>query len=236
MIVDVRGLPTYVESSGEGTTILFLHGAAEWIGYSSKLVARLAETYRVVQPERRGHGRTPDRLGDLTYADMTEDTLALTGAMGLERPHLVGFSDGGIIALEAAMARPDRIGKVVAIGANVSVSGLTDEALEWLRGVTPDTWRPREAAKKHADWPVFGQKVIDMLRREPEIPLPDLGRITTPVLVIGGDRDMIRLEHLVAIHRAIADSELCIIPGASHELTVELPDLLAEITRRFLGQ
>jgi pimeloyl-ACP methyl ester carboxylesterase len=54
------------------------------------------------------------------------------------------------------------------------------------------------------------------------------------VLVVGADHDLIRLEHLVEIHRAIPDSELCIIPGASHELTVEAPDLVAVIVERFL--
>jgi pimeloyl-ACP methyl ester carboxylesterase len=235
LIVDVRGLPTYVDESGEGPAVLFLHGAAEWIGYSEALVSLLAQTFRVVQPERQGHGRTPDRPGDLTYAGMSEDTLALVEAMELDRPHVVGFSDGAIIGLEAAMSRPELIGKVVAIGPNVSVSGLTDEALEWLRDVTPASW-DRERPRRHRDWPVFGQKVIDMLRREPEIPLQDLARITTPVLVIGADHDMIRLEHLVAIHRAIPGSQLCIIPGAGHELTVEQPDLVAELTRRFIGQ
>jgi pimeloyl-ACP methyl ester carboxylesterase len=235
VIVDVRGLPTYVETSGEGPAVLFLHGAAEWIGYSEDFVACLARTYRVVQPERQGHGRTPDRPGDLTYAGMTEDTLALIEAMDLDRPHLVGFSDGAIIAIETAMARPDLVGKVVAIAPNLSVAGLTDEALQWLRDVTPDTW-DAERPKHHRDWPVFGQKVIDMMRREPEVPLRDLARIGTPVLVIGADRDMIRLEHLVAIHRAIPGAQLGIVPGASHELTVEQPDLVAELTRRFIGQ
>jgi pimeloyl-ACP methyl ester carboxylesterase len=213
--------------------VLFLHGAAEWIGYSAEFVAHLARAYRVIQPERQGHGRTPDRPGDLTYAAMTEDTLALVEAMELHRPHLVGFSDGAIVALEAAISRPEVIGKVVAIGPNVSVGGLTDEALEWVREVTPDTWDD-ERPRRHRDWPVFGQKVIEMMRREPEIPLEDLGRITSPVLVIGADHDMIRLEHLIDIHRAIAGSELCIVPGASHELTVEEPELLAAITLRFL--
>jgi pimeloyl-ACP methyl ester carboxylesterase len=234
MLVEARGLRTYVEVSGSGPPLLFLHGAAEWIGYSADLVGRLEEHYRVIQPERQGHGRTPDRRGELTYASMTADTVELIENMGLTRPHLVGFSDGAIIALEAAMARPDLVGKVVAIAPNVSVSGLTDEALEWLREVTPDTW-PGEAGTKHDNWPVLARKVIDMLRREPEIPLAELARIQAPVLVVGADHDMVRLEHLVDIHRAIPDSQLCIVPGASHELTVERPELVAQATLQFLA-
>lgn len=222
--------------------MLYLHGAGEWVGYSDRFVSYLARDYRVIQPERRGHGRTPDQPGPLTYADMTADTIALIGQLGLDHPHLVGFSDGAIIALEIAMLQPAAIGAVVAIGPNMSVSGLTDEALSWLNTMTPDNW-PGEAARRHRElspdgpghWPVFAQKLIDMLRREPEIPLADLAKITAPVLVVGADRDMIRLEHLVDIHRAIRDSQLCILPGASHELTVEQPDLLAQISLRFLA-
>lgn len=235
MVVDVRGLVTHVETSGEGEPVLYLHGAAEWIGYSARLVDLLARGYRVIEPERRGHGHTPDRDEELTYSDMSADTIALIEAMAVDRPHLVGFSDGAIIALEVAMERPDLVGKVVAIGPNVSVAGLTDEALEWLRDVTPETW-PGDAKEHHRDWPAFARKVIAMLRREPEIPLVELARIGSPVLVIGADRDMIRLEHLIDIHRAIPGSQLCIIPGATHELTVEQPEILAEVIRRFLGQ
>ena len=196
----------------------------------------------MIQPERQGHGRTPDRVGGLTYAGMTADTAGLIEEMSLSRPHVVGFSDGAIIALELAMRHPALVGRVVAISPNVSVSGLTDDALEWLEDVTPETW-PEHSARRHRElspdgpdhWPVFCRKVIDMLRREPEIPFDELATIESPVLVVGGDRDLIRLEHFVDIHRAVPRSQLCIMPGTSHELTVEQPVLLAEITLRFLA-
>ncbi len=242
-MLSVRGLPTHVETSGAGRPVLYLHGAAEWVGYSSELVLRLDRTHRVIQPERRGHGRTADPPGALTYAEMTGDTIALIEQLRLEAPDIVGFSDGGIIALQIAMARPDLAGKVVAIGVNVSVSGLTDDALDWLESVTPETWGEKFSKMHRAlspdgpeHWPVFAQKVIDMLRIEPAIPVEHLATIRSPVLVMGADHDLIRLEHLVEIHTAIPDSQLCIIPGASHELTVEAPGLVAAIVERFLGQ
>jgi pimeloyl-ACP methyl ester carboxylesterase len=243
VIVDVRSLLTYVEPSGDGPSLLYLHGALEWAGYSEHFVSNLSRRHCVIQPERQGHGRTADRPGDLTYASMSEDTAALIQAMALERLDIVGFSDGAIVALELARTRPELAGRVVAIAPIVSVSGLTDEAKRWLKTVTPETW-PGEGEERHRElspdgpehWPLFAQKVIDMLRREPEIPLAELGRIATPTLVVGGDHDMIRLEHLIDIHRAIKGSELCILPGTTHELTVEQPDLLADITLRFLGE
>ena len=242
-MVTVRGVPTYLERRGLGPSLVYLHGATEWVGYSSEFVEHLEHGYDVVQPERRGHGRTPDVPGDLTFTGMTEDTIAAIEQLGLDRPGVVGFSDGANIALLMAMARPELIGRVVAIGPNMSVSGLTEETLEWLADVTPETW-PEESRHMYATlspdgaghWPTFAQKVIDMLRREPEVGYDQLAAIRVPTLIIGADRDMVRLEHLIEIHRAIPDSQLCIIPGAGHELTVEHPALTAQITLRFLRQ
>ena len=242
MVVTVRGLQMHVEETGHGRPLLFLHGATEYIGYSDELVRRLARKHRVIQPEQQGHGRTPDRPGPLHYEVMTADTIGLIEALRLDRPHVVGFSDGGILGILMAMQRPDLIGGVVAIGANTSVSGFTDESREWLASVTPETWYPdfaatyRELSPDGPDhWPVMVRKVRDMLASEPEIAPESLARIGSPVLIMGGDHDMITLEHFLAMHRAIAGSQLCIVPGASHELTTEAPDLVAEVILRFLG-
>jgi pimeloyl-ACP methyl ester carboxylesterase len=77
--------------------------------------------------------------------------------------------------------------------------------------------------------------VIEMALREPNLTNADLAHVTAPTLLVGGDRDAIRLEHFVEMHRAIAGSELCILPGASHEITAEQPQPAFEITARFLA-
>jgi len=117
-MLTVRGLPTYVETSGAGPSLLYLHGAAEWVGYSRELVRRLDQAHQVIQPERRGHGRTADPPGVLSYEEMTADTIALLEQLGVAGSPIVGFSDGAIIALQIARARPDLAGKVVAIAEN----------------------------------------------------------------------------------------------------------------------
>jgi pimeloyl-ACP methyl ester carboxylesterase len=236
------GVETYVEESGSGPTVFYLHGATEWIGYAEEFTGLLARRFRVIQPERRGHGRTPDVPGPLTYAAMTADTIALMEHFGGEPAHLVGFSDGGIIALLLAMARPELVARVVAIGPNVRVDGLTDETLDELAQATPENWPPgyRDAHTRLSPdglehWPVFCQKVIDMVLREPNLTDADLAQITAPTLLVGGDRDVIRLEHFVEMHRAIVGSQLCILPGASHEIPAEHPQRAFEVTARFLA-
>jgi pimeloyl-ACP methyl ester carboxylesterase len=97
----------------------------------------------VIEAERRGRGRTPDVPGPLTYDAMTAGAVALIEHYSDRPAHLVGFSDGGNIALLLAIARPDLVARLVSIGPNTRVGGLTDETLALLAEVTPDTW-PRE--------------------------------------------------------------------------------------------
>ncbi|MBM4415516.1 MAG: alpha/beta hydrolase [Chloroflexi bacterium] len=130
---DANGLRTYWETHGHGEPVLLLHGGFEHAGALPHLTAALAARYRVIEPERRAHGRTPDPGGDLHYEAMTEDTLAFVNALGLARPRVVGFSDGAIVALLLVLRRPDRCGRLVLVGANYDGSGLR---LGFLRLVT----------------------------------------------------------------------------------------------------
>jgi len=237
----IAGIPTYVEESGRGSTVFYLHGATEWIGYAEEFTRLLAGRFRVIQAERRGHGRTPDVPGPLTYEAMTADTAALIEHFDCGPAHLVGFSDGGIIALLLAIERPDLVDRVVSIGPNARVDGLTQETLDWLAEVTPETW-PAESADAYGrlspdgpdHWSIVCRKVVEMVLREPSIATDDLARITAPTLLIGGDRDVVRLEHFVEMHQSIPGSQLCILPAASHEIPTEEPVRAFELTARFL--
>jgi len=83
-------------------------------------------------------------------------------------------------------------------------------------------------------WPVLFAKFTEMLQREPHIPVRELARISAPTLVVAGDDDMVSLEHTVALFRAIPNSELAVVPGASHAVVIEKPDLLNRIVLDFL--
>jgi len=237
----IAGIPAYVEESGSGPVVWYLHGATEWIGYAEEFTGLLASRFRVIQAERRGHGRTPDVPGALTYEAMTADTVSLMEHFDYGPASVVGFSDGGIIALLLAIARPDLVDRVVSIGPNAQVEGLTDEALAWLAGVTPETW-PREYSDAYRQlspdgpdhWPIVCRKVTEMMLCEPNIAADDLARITAPTLLIGGDRDVVRIEHFLEMYQAIPGSQLCILPGAPHEIPTEEPQRAFELTARFL--
>ncbi len=238
----LAGIPTYVEEAGSGQTLFYLHGATEWIGCNAVFVEMLASRFHVIQAERRGHGRTPDVAGTLTYAAMAADTVALMEQFERGPSHLVGFSDGGIIALLVAIARPDLVERVVAIGSNARVDGLTDEMLAWLGEVTPETWPPefvsaysRLSPDGPDHWPVVCRKLVEMALREPDLSADQLATIRAPTLLVAGDRDIVRLDHLAEMHRAITGSQLCIVRDAGHNLPREKPRRLFSVTARFLN-
>lgn len=95
--------------------------------------------FRVIAPERRGHGHTPDLEGPLSYDVMSADMIGFLDAVVGGPAYLVGWSDGGVVGLLVAMARPDLVRKLVVIGANFDPSGLTPEAMEGFTTLAADS-------------------------------------------------------------------------------------------------
>jgi pimeloyl-ACP methyl ester carboxylesterase len=128
--VDVNGLPTWHEVHGAGQPVVLLHGAfAGASSWSAQAPALAAAGYNVHVPERRGHAHTPDVEGPLTYEVMADDTVAyLDGVVG-GRAHLVGWSDGAVVALLVARRRPDLVDRLVLIGQYYNSAGKVSGGL-----------------------------------------------------------------------------------------------------------
>ncbi|MFF7329601.1 alpha/beta fold hydrolase [Streptomyces sp. NPDC008150] len=245
--VELPGVRTWYDTDGPddaAETLVLLHGGfctnETWDGQRPDFAAK----YRLFLPERRAHGRTPDVAGPLNYQDMANDTVDFLESVVRGPAHLVGWSDGGIVALLVAMARPDLVRKVVAIGVNYrplpDVEAKPDDAdesassddseLDFLQeiyeAVSPD-------GPEH--WPVVVDKVLHMFGTQPDIAREDLGRITAPTLVMASDDDLMSLEHTIDLYRALPDSELAIVPGTSHTLPLEKPAVVNRTILDFLG-
>ena len=123
--VEVAGLRTWHEVTGEGEPVVLLHGA---FGGASSFLAQtpalVAAGYRVHVPERRGHMRSPDVEGPLTYSVMADDTIAYLDQEVGAPAHLVGWSDGAVVALLVAQRRPDLVRRMVRIGQYDNSAGL----------------------------------------------------------------------------------------------------------------
>ena len=239
--VDVAGLKTWYDTAGEGDPLVLLHGGLCTNDTWAAQMPVFAERFQVIAPERRAHGHTPDVEGPLNYGDMAADTIGFLEAVVKQPAHLVGWSDGGIIGLLVAIARPDLVRKLVAIGANTNPGGVVPEAHE-MSDAGPDhpsmeMFRSLYAASSPDGpdhWPVVFAKFGEMVSTQPDIESHELAGITAPTLVISGDDDMMTLEHTVELYRAIPGSELAVVPGTSHALAFEKPDLLNRIVLDFL--
>ena len=238
--VDVAGLPTWHEVRGEGPPVVLLHaafsGAAAW---SAQAPALVAAGFRVHVPERRGHGHTPDVDAPLSYAVMAEDTAAYLDAVVGERAHLIGWSDGAVVALLVAQRRPELVERIVLIGKYYNSSGRvpgsdlerflrTDEAQTHLRQgygvVSPD-------GPEH--FPVIYDKTMKMIDSEPELELSTFTSVTAPTLVLQADHDVVTLEHGAAVAAALGNGRLAVLPG-THSLPIELPDVVNPLLVSFL--
>jgi pimeloyl-ACP methyl ester carboxylesterase len=239
--VIVNGVNTYYESCGEGEPLLLLHGGTDTIECFREQTPALAERFRVILPERRGHGRTADIEGPITYELMAQDTMAFMEALGIGAAHLVGWSDGAIVGMLVAMSRPDVVKRLVSIGGNFDVGGLTEEFVAYVRQATAETYYPPavEMYKQTSPdgpehWPVVFEKIMRMWLTEPQIGPQEFATIKAPTLVMSGDRDIVKLEHTVDLFRTIPGAQLCVVPGTSHFLLVEKPDLVNRLITDFL--
>jgi pimeloyl-ACP methyl ester carboxylesterase len=240
--VDVNGLATWHEVHGSGQPVVLLHGAfggaSSW---SFQVPALVGAGYKVHVPERRGHAHTRDVEGPLTYGVMADDTVAyLDGVVG-GPAHLVGWSDGAVVALLVAQRRPDLVDRLVLIGQWYNSSGIVsgglfdqlvaggDQVMGFLRAeydrVSPD-------GPDH--FPVVYAKTMRMVTTEPELDLGSLAVVTAPTLVLQGDRDAVTLEHGAAVAAALPHGRLAVLPG-THTLPIESPRVVNALLAWFLG-
>ena len=239
--VELPGVRTWYEVEGQGDPVLLLHGGFVTNETWGPQRADFAADHRTFLPERRAHGHTPDVEGPLSYHDMASDTIDFLASVVGGPAHLVGWSDGGIVALLVAIERPEFVRKIVVTGANFKPPpeiGMA-EGLDELSADAPEMGMFRamyEAASPDGPehWPIVVGKMVEMYRAEPDIPIEDLERISAPTLVLVGDDDFMTLEHTVELYRAIPNSELAVVPGTSHAHFMEKPSLVNRLVLDFL--
>ena len=243
--VELDGLSTYYEVHGTGEPVLLLHGGFCTIELTQSQLDHLAASYEVHAPERPGHGRTPDREGPISFEAMVSDTLAYLDALGVGSAHVVGFSDGAIIGLLLARDHPDRVRSLVAISGNLDPGGFVDETSSEGDVTQPeapdlDEWGIRAAYDRlspdgsaHGD--VVMEKLMAMWLSQPQIAPDSLARVRAPTLVMAGQHDAIRADHTLLIAGSIAGAQVAIVPGASHMLMQERPELVNLMIADFLA-
>jgi pimeloyl-ACP methyl ester carboxylesterase len=164
--------------------------------------------------------------------------------VGIERAHLVGWSDGALVGLLVALWRPELVGKLVLMAQSVNWDGMRPELASFVGRMTKELV---PANLKHAyealspDGPnhldAVLDKVLALWNTDPAIPLSDLERVAAPALVIAADDDpFLSIEHAAAMQRALPDSQLAVVPGASHAVPLEKPELVNRLILDFLAR
>lgn len=228
---------TWWDHHGDGEPLLLLHpGAADSRAWDLNL-GGLAAHFRTYRADRRGHGRTPDVEGPIGFEQMARDTIAFIEEVIGEPVRLVGHSDGAPVGLLVARLRPDLVRRLV-FSAGVfhhagwipGVLDLPDDALDflgdWYAEVSPD-------GREH--FAVLMEKLDAMHVVDPTLTPEDLGDIATPTLLMFADQDEVEIDHIHALHRALPDAQLAIVPGTGHGLLADKPELCNAMIIDFLN-
>jgi pimeloyl-ACP methyl ester carboxylesterase len=241
--IDAGRVHTYYEVNGSGDPLVLLHGGMCAAETFDGQTPALAEQFRVYLPERRAHGRTADVRGPITYEIMAQDTIAFIEAVGIERAHIVGWSDGALVGLLVALWRPELVGKLVLMAQSVNWEGVRPELAQFVGHMTKEMVPPHLKQAYDAlspDGPEHLDAVLDKMLQlwntDPAFPLSDLERVAAPALVLAADDDItLSIEHAAAMQRALPDSQLAVVPGASHAMPMEKPELVNRLILDFLA-
>lgn len=250
--VRANGLSMHVVEMGRGQPLILLHGAMGTAHENfAPMMPVLAEHFRVIAPDSRGHGRTTNPGGQLSYSLMADDVASMVETLGIHHPVVFGWSDGGQIALDFAIRYP-KVPLAIAVGGAyvrlttqtlaeldaLGIHGPGEVDFEHLVQTIPqavESWRSLHAPQGDEYW----RKLLLALSHVARNPLPydtsDLAGIRARALVFLGDRDQfIPVEHAVEMYRAFPIASLAIVPGADHFLRRDKTTVLQLLLPFFL--
>ncbi len=232
--VEVNDFRMYYESYGNGDPVLVIHGNGETLASMHFQIAHFSAHQRVIAADSRGHGKSGLGTDHLSYLQMMEDYNALLEQLQLTNVNVIGWSDGGILGLLLAIHHPDKVGKLAIMGANLrpdetAVNPWTAPLLAPVSAMIDEKIRSGDTSQ---DWR-RSRQLMDLLMTQPDILVGDLGRIRAPVLVMAGDRDIIRNEHTLEIFDHLPQAHLAILPGQTHWAPMTDPDGFNALVGKF---
>jgi len=233
-----------IENAGK-PTLLFLHGGFGNIADFNPIVPMFVADYHIVGIDSRGHGKSTLGTDRLSYKRLQLDVEKVVNHLQLKNIHIIGFSDGGIIACRLAISNNISIQKIVTIGATWSLSDAESTEKE-LAGITPKEIieffeQNFDFYKQHNPIPDAANFVDCALKMwfdktEDGYPQASVEKISVPVLVIRGNDDTVPLESVVEFTIKVQNSILFNIPFAPHLAFEKYPQFLVEITKDFLNK
>ena len=231
--VRVNDLTVYYETYGAGEPLVLLHGGTATSRMWEKFVPTFSKRFRVIAPDSRGHGKTNNPSGELSFRVMADDTAGLIRALSLEKPSICGYSDGGQIALEFGMHYPEVASKLVIAGAHNQLQDADIASLRDMGIIAPGVVDLQKFEKAASDvvsrvkefssgqgpeyWKTFAKEISKMWLTRLNYTIEDYRKIIAPTLIMVGDRDPdVSLDDALEMYRLIPKSELAIVPGSDH--------------------
>ena len=217
MQITANGIQINYQVKGQGSPIILVHGNGEHGGIFKELTEKLSKHFTVYTPDSRCHGKS-QMTDDISYDLMAEDTAAFIKELGLKKPILYGFSDGGIIGLLIATRYPDLLSELIVSGANLFPKGI-----RWYSLLA---WKIRYLFNR--------KKSIRMMLVEPDIKTRELQKIKIPVHVVAGERDIVSEKHTKLIAQNIPGATLDILPGENHGSYVVHSDKMYDLLKKYI--
>ena len=218
----IRGFKMYYEVYGKGKPLLMLHGNNGSIASFKNNIPFFSQKYRVIIADSRAQGKSVDNRDSLTFEMMADDEAALLDKLHIKSAYVLGWSDGGIIALLMATRHPEKVIKVVSSGANLRPDSTA---------IGPKLWKEQQATYNESKNKVRitsndknGWKIFLLDWQQPNIPLSEVHTIKCPAFIIGGDHDLIPVAHTKQIYQNIPNAKLWIVPHSGHATLVEHRD------------
>ena len=241
----MNGLQVYYEVHGPagdpGTPLVLLHGGGSTFETSFRdILPALSRGRRVIVYDRQGHGRTADVDRPFSFRQSAEDAVALLRQLGIPRADFMGYSNGGHIAIQIALSHPEVVRKLIIESAMFSRDGADPAFWEGFDHARPEDM-PRElreayleVAPRPADLTAMFWKSVNQMKAFEGWSPEQMRSIRAPILVLLGDRDVVRPEHAVGMYRLLPRSQLAILPNTDHLGISHPPAWLPSLVTTFL--
>jgi pimeloyl-ACP methyl ester carboxylesterase len=233
----VNCISIFYATFGSGEPVLLLHGGLANSDYWGNQIPVLAEYYRVIVMDSRGHGRSTRNAEPFGYALMASDVVGLLDHLGIPKVAIVGWSDGAIIGLSLAMNHPDRVARLFAFAANSDPSGVkdVDKSPVFKEFIARAEKEYEVLSPTPGLYKSFVEEISHMWASQPHWTAEDLGAIKVHTWIVDADHDeAIKRENTEFMAGAIPDAGLLIQPEVSHFSMLQAPGQFTDGVLHFL--
>ncbi len=220
--VDVPDAKIYYATYGKGEPVVLLHGGLGNSDHWGFQLPELAASYQVIAIDSRNQGRSTmsKSKSKLTYRTMAADVLAVLDALGIQKAAVIGWSDGGAIALELGIHHADRVSKLFVFGTNYSAKGSKERKAGSSPTFNAYAVKCKQDFQRMSKTPNFAAVVDSLMpvwKGSQGITPDHLRGIKAYTVVADGDHDeIIHLDHIKEMAGLIPGSKLVVFENTSH--------------------